>query len=253
MRSWWLVGGWLVLTHPLAVRAQDSLGIGQSAERLQSASLGVTVGYLLQLPPDYSGRPADPFPLLVFLHGAGERGNGTTELGRLFKFGLPRIIRDGRRFPFVVVSPQLPATEKRWPVKLIDEVIAEARRQYRVDSLRIYLTGLSDGGDAAWTYAMARPEVPAAIVPMAATGSVSGICAMRRVAVWAFHGELDKDVPVGQEAKLVDALNACRPPPPEPARLTVYQGKGHLIWSRTYEGSAGVDIYAWLLAHRREP
>jgi predicted peptidase len=218
---------------------------------MQSSSLGVAVGYLLQLPPDYDRQPLGQLPLLVFLHGVGERGNGTTELNRVLKFGPPRVIQAGRSLPFIVISPQLPVSEKKWPIALIDEVIAEARRQYRVDSLRIYLTGLSDGGDAAWAYAIARPDVPAAIVPMASTGSAEGICAMRGVAVWAFHGERDRDTPLAREAGLVRALNACRPPPAEPARLTVYQGGGHLVWSRTYDGSAGVDIYGWLLAHHR--
>ncbi len=151
----------------------------------------------------------------------------------------------------IVISPQLPADQKHWPVALIDEVIAAASQAYRVDSTRIYITGLSTGAEGAWAYAIARPHVVAAIVPISGTGSPRGICVMREVAVWAFHGELDRDEPLGHEARLVDALNACQPPPGEPARLTVYPDAGHEVWSRTYDGSGGYDIYGWLLAHHR--
>jgi predicted peptidase len=98
---------------------------------------------------------------------------------------------------------------------------------------------------------VARPEVVAAIVPIASRASSQGICAMRGVAVWAFHGERDKDEKLEGEQRTVEALNACQPPPTELARLTVYPGAGHEVWSRTYDGSAGNDIYGWLLAHHR--
>lgn len=216
-----------------------------------SHALGQTVGYLVDLPEDYTVGDHDQFPLLVFLHGIGERGNGAAELSRLDKWGLPKLAHKGARFPMIVISPQLPANQKHWPVALIDEVIASVSEAYRVDSTRIYLTGLSTGAEGAWAYAIARPRVVAAIVPISGTGSSREICAMREVAVWAFHGEQDKDEPVSHERRLVDALNACQPPPIEPARLTIYPGAGHQVWSRTYDGSAGNDIYAWLLAHHR--
>jgi predicted peptidase len=217
-----------------------------TAHGFQSAALGTRVDY-------YSYRPAAPapYPLLIFLHGAGERGAGDSALHRVTKWGPPKLIHAGRDFPMMVLAPQLPPSRKRWPVELIDELIAEARSQFPIDSSRIYLTGLSDGGDASWAYAMARPGVVAAIVPIAGGGDTVGICAMREVAVWAFHGEHDKAEPLDHELRPVDALNACNPPPAEPARITVYRGAGHEVWSRTYDGTAGHDMYAWLLEHRR--
>ena len=203
------------------------------------------------MPADYERRPDEGFPVLISLHGIGERGNGGSELPRLLKWGLPRLVQHGRGLPFLVISPQLPATERRWPVALIDELIADVAGRFRIDASRLYLSGLSTGGEAAWAYAVARPQVVAAIVPIAAKGSVEGICAMRDVAVWAFHGALDKDEKLESEQQLVDALNACQPPPDEPARMTVYPGAGHEVWTRTYDGSAGNDIYSWLLAHHR--
>lgn len=244
----------LIGTLPAPVAAQQTQApqaLRQTPQSFFSRSEGVQVGYYLYTPPDYAQDTTARFPLLLFLHGIGERGNGTTELSRVLKFGPPKLIEGGRDYPFLVVTPQLPAAAEHWPVGLIDEVIAEVRRTLRVDSSRIYLTGLSDGGDASWNYAIARPEVPAAIVPIASEASPKGICAMRDVPVWAFHGELDKDVKLSVEQRLVEALNACVPPPREPARLTVYAGAGHLVWSRTYVGAEGLDIYGWLLQHHR--
>lgn len=223
----------------------------QAAGTVASPAAGGPVGYYLYRPAGVPQDSTTRLPLLVFLHGIGERGNGTTELSRILKFGPPKLIEQGRDYPFLVLSPQLPTRFDHWPVGLVHDLIREARRTLPVDTSRIYITGLSDGGDAAWNYAMAHPEVPAAIVPIAAEAPTAGICAMRDVAVWAFHGELDKDTKVGAEQKLVNAVNACTPSPREPARLTVYAGAGHLVWTRTYAGSDSVDIYAWLLAHRR--
>ncbi len=217
-----------------------------TAGSFQSRTLQMRVGY-------YSYQPAGPppYPLLIFLHGVGEHGNGDSALHKVLKWGPPRLIQAGRDLPLMVLAPQFPFSRKLWPVELIDEVIAEARSHFTIDSTRIYLTGLSDGGDASWAYAIARPGVVAAIVPIAAGGSPQGICAMRDVAVWAFHGDQDKAEPLDPELRLVNALNACDPPPVEPARITVYRAAGHEVWSRTYDGSAGHDIYAWLLAHHR--
>jgi predicted peptidase len=216
-----------------------------------SQSLKTTIGYYAFVPANYNPRQDEPLPVLIFLHGLGERGNGGSELPRLFKWGLPRLARQGRQFPMLVIAPQLPLNQKRWPVALLDELIAEVEATWRVDTTRLYLTGLSTGGDGVWAYALARPQVIAAIIPIAAAANADGICAMREVAVWAFHGELDRDEKLDHELLPVNALNACQPPPVEPARLTVYAGAGHEVWTRTYDGRAGNDIYAWLLTHHR--
>lgn len=245
----------LLLAWPAAVSAQTKPlpppAVRQTAHTFASSLFPDPVGYYLYLPDGYDRDSSARFPLLVFLHGAGERGNGTSQLPRVLKFGPPKLIEEGRDFPFVVVAPQLPGPGETWPVVLLDEVLAEVARHFRVDSTRIYLTGLSDGGDAAWAYAMARPSVPAAIVPIAAAGRPDGICAMRDVAVWAFHGERDKAVKLVEAQRLVKAFNGCVPPPVEPARLTIYAGAGHLVWTRTYADTVGVDVYSWLLQHHR--
>lgn len=231
--------------HPLPPPAQR-----QVADLFESQAARGPIGLYVYRPGGLTDSTTR-LPLLVFLHGNGERGNGTSELSRILKFGPPRLIEQGRDYPFFVVSPQLPVRFERWPVPVIHDIIVHAVHFLPVDSSRIYLTGLSDGGDAVWAYSIAHPEVPAAVVPIAAEGPTADICRMRDVPVWAFHGELDRDTRLAAERKLVDALNACVPPPDEPARLTVYAGAGHLVWSRTYQGSDSLDIYSWFLAHHR--
>lgn len=209
------------------------------------------VGYLVYLPDTVYVDPLAKAPLLVFLHGAHEKGNGESTLYRVLKHGPPHLIAAGLDFPFIVISPQLPSSERAWSTALIDDVVAGARAAFPVDSTRIYLTGLSDVGDASWRYAMTRPERVAAIVPIAAEGDTAGICRMRDVAVWAFHGERDQDEEIARHRALVNAYNACLPAPREEARLTVFPGASHNVWKGIYDGSAGYDIYAWLLSHHR--
>jgi len=223
----------------------------QPGTSYQSGAVGATVGYYTYLPDAHYLHPAERFPLLVFLHGVGERGNGTTELTRVLAHGPPKLINLGEDFPFIVVSPQLPVTQGAWPVALVDEIIARARAETRVDSARIYLTGLSLGGFGTWSYATARPAVVAAVVPIAGAGTTGQACAMRDVPVWAFHGDSDGTVDVSGSIDMIAALNACTPAPSVAPKLTIYPGVGHDSWTRTYDGSAGHDIYAWMLTSHR--
>jgi predicted peptidase len=214
-------------------------------------AVGTTVGYYAYLPEAHFLRPAQRFPLLIFLHGAGEKGNGTTELSRVLVHGPPKLVQAGVALPFIVISPQLPASQGGWPVGLVDELIARARADYRVDTTRVYVTGLSMGGYGTWAYAIARPTVVAAVVPIAGAGSTGQACQMRDVPVWAFHGDADGTVGVSGSIDMVNALNACRPAPSVTPQLTIYPGVGHDSWTRTYDGSAGHDIFAWLLQYHR--
>ena len=218
---------------------------------LQSASLAAPIGYYAYLPEDHYLHPTQRFPLLIFLHGAGEKGNGTTELSRVLVHGPPKLIQQGQTLPFIVISPQLPASQGGWPVALVDELVARARLDYRVDTTRVYLTGLSMGGYGTWAYAEARPSVVAAVVPIAGAGNTGQACQMREVPVWAFHGDADGTVNVSGSIDMVNALNACLPAPSVTPLLTIYPGVGHDSWTRTYDGSAGHNVFAWLLTHHR--
>lgn len=233
------------------VELRGTLALRQTATSFQASSVNATIGYLWYAPETYRKSGTEQAPLLVFLHGSGEKGNGTTELNRVRVHGPPRLVHEGREFPFIVVSPQLPSSQGGWSSGLVKQLIDTLQTRFRVDASRIYITGLSLGAMGTWNFAVAHPTVAAAVVPIAGSGNPGNACTMRSVPVWAFHGDADGTVNISGSRSMIDALNACVPQPSATPRFTVYPGVGHDSWTRTYNGSAGHDIYAWLLTHRR--
>lgn len=195
--------------------------------------------YLLFLPEGY-GEDGRRWPLLLFLHGAGERGD---DLERVKVHGPPRIVQSRPDFPFVVVSPQVPEN-RIWSTRFLDALLNEVVERHAVDPDRIYVTGLSMGGYGTWDLAMEFPDRFAAIAPVSGGGVPSGACALRHLPVWAFHGAKDEIVPVERTGTIVERLRQCGGEP----RFTVYPDAGHDAWTRTYEDPA---LYEWLLGHRR--
>jgi predicted peptidase len=197
--------------------------------------------YLRYLPKDYRSGSANRWPLLIFLHGASERGG---PLDNVKRTGLPRLIEEGADYPFIIISPHCPPDEW-WNLAAVEELIGQVAREYRVDPGRIYLTGLSMGGFGVWALAERHPERYAAVIPICGGGELTRPAALRDLPIWAFHGAEDLTVPPAASQKLVDAVNAAG----GRARLTLYPGIGHDSWSATY---ANPEIYEWLLAqHRR--
>jgi len=200
------------------------------------------LNYLLYLPPAFGDRQTRKKPLILYLHGIGERGN---KLGLLRKHGIPKIVENHDHFPFITVSPQCP-DDTFWfdhydAIKTtLDEVISK----YDVDERRLYLTGNSMGGYGTWGMALAYPELFAALAPICAGGLTEQICKLKDVPVWAFHGELDELVKLEEGQKMVDALEECG----GNVRFTVYERVGHDSWTRTYENP---ELYEWLLSHQR--
>ncbi len=235
------------------VEVNGTLQQRQPAASVVASSVNATIGYYWYAPEAYRKSSTATAPLLLFLHGSGEKGNGSSELTRVRVHGPPRLIHEGRDFPFLVVSPQLPSAQGSWSSALIKQLIDSVQARFRVDPTRIYVTGLSLGAMGTWSFAVAHPSVPAAIVPIAGSGSPGNACAMRAVPVWAFHGDADGAVNISGSRNMIDALNACLPQPSTAPRFTVYAGVGHDSWTRTYNGSAGHDIYSWLLTQRRAP
>ena len=221
----------------------------QSAQRLErQITKMVRLDYLLHLPRPDPTNPEQTWPLILFLHGAGERGS---DLNLVRKHGIPKIAESDRDFPFIAVSPQCPA-DSVWDdhvdavLALLDEVSAA----YPVDADRVYLTGMSLGGYGAWNLAALHPDRFAAIAPIcggaiAMRGFPARVRSLRKVPVWAFHGALDPVVPVNESRSLVEALQACG----GNARLTVYPDVAHDSWTRTYENP---ELYRWFLSHRRQ-
>ncbi|HKJ66754.1 MAG TPA: alpha/beta hydrolase-fold protein, partial [bacterium] len=158
--------------------------------------------YLLYLPQDYYQNPNRQYPLMLFLHGAGERGD---TLDMLKKHGPPKLAAAGKEFPFLIVSPQC-RENARWKTELLKRLLDDVMRRYRVARSRIYLTGLSMGGFGTWNLAAAYPEYFAAMIPICGSGDPDTAGRLIDIPVWAFHGAKDQVVPVEGQQRMVDAL-----------------------------------------------
>ena len=197
----------------------------------------VDVRYWLWLPRP---RPAWRVPLLLFLHGAGERGD---DLQLVLKHGPPRLLAAGRRFPFAVLAPQCPAGEG-WQPDTLQALLDDVSARHRIDAARIYLMGLSMGGMGTWALAHACPERFAAIAPICGLYTWVDARRFRGFPTWCFHGALDPVVPVGESVRMVNALREHG----AKVRFTVLPDAAHDCWTPVY---AGAELYAWLRRHAR--
>ncbi|HOW72919.1 MAG TPA: prolyl oligopeptidase family serine peptidase [Phycisphaerae bacterium] len=195
--------------------------------------------YLLHLPSACQPQ-GHPWPLILYLHGAGERGD---DLEMVKKHGPPKLIAAGRDLPFIVLSPLCPK-DQTWHPHLLTELLDEVQEHHNIDKDRVYLTGLSMGGFGTWALGIDTPERFAAIAPICGGGAPYIAYRLRRVPVWAFHGDQDEVVPPYESQRMVEAVQQAG----GNARLTVYPGVGHDAWTRTYEGH---ELYDWLLSHKR--
>lgn len=166
---------------------EDQPGVQRTAQL--NTQVKVQMSYLLYLPKDYEKQ--ESWPLLLFLHGSGERGD---DLELVKVHGPPKLIAAGKDFPFIVVSPQCP--KDRWwePIELV-ALLNDLSDKYKVDHDRIYVTGLSMGGFGTWQLASYAPDRLAAIVPICGGGEKYWAKKFLHIPVWAFHGGKDTGVP----------------------------------------------------------
>jgi dienelactone hydrolase len=219
-------------------------------------------GYYQALPARYDSTDI-AYPLIVFLHGVGELGDGTSQLENMLKLGLPRLLNQkklppefesgGKHFSFVVIAPQF---KQRASADDVQAVIAHARASFRIDASRIYVTGLSLGGGSTWDVAAAYGSSIAAVVPICGgllpTSDFAQKIASSGVPVWAFHNNDDHVVPAWWTSSFVQLINQFNPP--VPARATIWPKGGHDSWTRAYdpdEKESGLDIYQWMLQYKR--
>ena len=209
----------------------------------------IELNYLLYLPADYSAKSQKRWPLMLFLHGAGERG---TNLTKVAVHGPPKILKDKKDFPFIVVSPQCP-TGERWRSDELLALLDDVMKTHKVDPKRVYVTGLSMGGYGTWALASDAPERFAAIAPICGGGQTIPILlastekknALRSLGVWAFHGAKDPVVKLEESEKMVSAFKQVGN---KDVKLTVYPDATHDSWTQTYDNP---ELYKWLLEHRR--
>lgn len=197
----------------------------------------VELDYLLYVPEE---APADPPPLMLFLHGAGERGN---DLSLVKKNGPPREIENGAELPFVMLAPQCPPGVW-WQVDSLVALLDDFTDQHEVDERRIYVSGLSMGGYGTWALADACPGRFAALAPVCGPFTYVNSDSFVNTPVWCFHGAMDEVVPVDNSIRMVRWLRESG----ADVRFTIYPDAGHDSWTQAY---AGTELYDWLLEHGR--
>ncbi len=194
---------------------------------------GRVFNVMLYLPRDFAGKA---LPLILFLHGAGERGDDPQMLVR---WPLLSYLVGRSDFPFIVAAPQLPAGEVWNSGHVLPVLDALLSQSLPLDRSRVSLTGLSMGGEATWQAGLAAPGRFAALVPIASKGELTEPCRLGRTPIWSFHNEADKLAPVEGVQKVVKQLADCG----NAARLTIYPRAGHNAWSAAY---ATAELFDWL-------
>lgn len=239
--------------------------------------------YAVWIPEERWADPArmrEGWPMIVFLNGSGECG--TDGVRQTTQGLLPAVLNKPQDWPFVIVFPQKPESDSEWEdhEAMVLAAIEQTKREVHIDTRRIYLTGLSQGGHGTWMIASRHPRLFAAIAPVCGYGPggygvepdpkafarVAEALAGANMPVWAFHGLKDDVVPSSQTDLMVDAVLAARLRTSGPAevRKTIYPDLNHGCWDRAYReggpvggteaGQAGVKnqtIAEWLLLHTR--
>ena len=228
----------VISTVPLFAQAADEQS-GQQAKTFEK-QISVKLDYLLFLPEGYSNDSDKKWPLMLFLHGAGERGS---DVNKVKVHGPPKIVQTKKDFPFIVVSPQCPANSWWKPYELT-ALLDQIQKDYKVDPDRVYLTGLSMGGFGTWELASQNPQRFAAIAPICGGGNPATARRMRDLPIWVFHGDADRTVPVAMSDEMVAALKKAG----NDVKYTRYEGVDHDSWTKTY---ANEELYTWMLSHKR--
>ena len=232
----------------------------QVAKRTSSGT-----GYLEHLPPDYATNTTKKYPVMFFLHGAGETGTGSAaDLEKLKVAGPPKEMKNGHNMCFtvngveecfIVISPQLGAGVGGWWAGILAGVfdyVMTGPENYRIDKDRVYLTGLSMGGNGVYNGAGATTDIFAAAGVIAGFNNGYGCTiSARKIPMWGFHGESDGTIPYATGLANFQAITSCTSPVPTAEyKWTSYPGVGHNAWDRAYTTTHtyhNPNLYEWLL------
>lgn len=222
-----------------AVVEASRLGKQESAHFEKEVVTKHQLDYLLYLPADLKCK--EKWPLMIFLHGAGERGSNVEKVK---VHGPPKMVQDNPNFEFIVVSPQCP-TGGWWQPETVSALIDEIEARYPVDASRIYLTGLSMGGFGTWALAAHEPDRFAAIAPICGGGDpVRHAYVIKDIPTWVFHGAKDNVVPLERSQTMVDGMKRFGA---KEVKFTIYPEAGHDSWTETYNNP---ELYDWFLSHQ---
>lgn len=235
--------------------------------KVKTVALNKVQGYLEHLPPGYSSNPTKKYPLLIFLHGAGERGSSPADMYKVAKNGPPKEIENkgslcfdvnGKQECFIVLSPQLTGSGNwtGYAQKEFWDYVLNGPNNYRYDPNRIYLTGLSLGGNGVWERAYDVENSNnnlAAVAPLCAWGNTNKGCivAERNIPVWAFHGTSDDVIGYNSGLAMYNSVNNCESNG-QANQFTAIQNGEHWIWNDVYKtdhSQYSPNVYEWLLSH----
>ena len=184
---------------------------------------------------------AGKLPLILQLHGAGERGEGGEDLKRVEIHGFPKIM--GGEYPCLFVFPQCPR-DSFWAAR-VESILAfidQLKQNFDIDESRIYLTGLSMGGYGTWYTAMAKPSLFAAIVPVCG-GGMAWNAGVLKMPIWTFHGLADETVSANQTIEMIEKLKKTN----ENLRYNLYEGVGHNSWDLAFSE----ELLEWFFANKK--
>ncbi len=200
-----------------------------------------TISYLLTLPVAYF-RDQQAWPMVVFLHGSSLRSN---DLALVKRYGPSLVASTQADFPMIVLAPQCPKNEAWTDAEALAALVGDVIKKYRIDPDRVYLTGMSLGGNGVWRLASQHPEYFSAIAPVAACRTVSkeGAKRLKSMPIWVIHGEKDTVCPIQPSKKTIQILQSLGNSP----RFTDLPDKGHYIT----EVFKNRELYDWFLMHKR--
>lgn len=257
------------LTITLLLILASFAGFAQNSalkyNKVKTVNLNKVQGYLEHLPPGYASNPTKKYPLLIFLHGAGERGSSPADMYKVAKIGPPKEIENngslcfnvnGKQECFIVISPQLTGSGNwtGYAQKEFWDYILNGPENYRYDPNRIYLTGLSLGGNGVWERAYDVENGPnnlAAIAPLCAWGKTTNGCtvANRKIPVWAFHGTSDNVISYTAGLNMFNAVKNCGAS--AETKWSAIQDGEHWIWNDVYKtdhSNYSPNVYEWMLS-----
>ena len=221
--------------------------VAQSKSQLIEAEMQTVttekLSYYLYYPENYESAPEKKFPILLFLHGGGESGDSLVAIKRN---GPPKMIVDGKQFPFLILAPQNPYQKKWWNTRAVNQLLDSIVANNRIDKKRIYLTGLSRGGGAAWEMAVQYPEKFAAMAVVCGMTPVPYAAWInKKMPIWVFHGEEDKSISITESETMVNRLIGMG----YDVKFTKYPGVGHNSWVKAYSTEA---LYEWFMKQEQK-
>lgn len=222
-----------LLLIPFLMKAQEVTG------NFSVSPTKISYNYLVNIPENTS----DKKPLIIFLHGAGERG---TDIQKVKVHGPLKYIKNNTLDAYIL-APQCPEN-MMWDTDVLYKLIQETIKKYNIDTTKIHLTGLSMGGWGTWNLAFEHPEMFASVVPIC--GFVDRIpmldaCKLKDTPIQIYHGLLDDVVDVFYATEIYKRLKRCN----ANANLTIFADANHDSWSRVYDNP---EVYTWMFQQQKK-